>query len=321
MLQLLNETDVIDKKTVNVLIYGYPGTGKTSIANTAESVLLLDFDEGIERAINNKQTVAKIDEWKDMLDLMESKEIENRGIKTIVMDTVGTCLDDYLADYVMKKEPKNEKKGGGLSLAGYGAMKDEFKKFYDTMRSKGIDLVFIAHLTERMEGDEAVLRPKITGGTYDILNAKCDQIGWIYMKNDKRILSFQPTDSAVGKDAGEIGNLTIPDYKNGDLYDNFMKENVIGAIKEKMNERNQKAVEYSEFVKNEKALISNLKNTADVNTKLGEVLANKDMPNGVLTQVKYTLFNKAKALGLKYDDGKSKFAKASKKPEDKDKES
>jgi hypothetical protein len=89
-----------------------------------------------------------------------------------------------------------------------------------------------------------------------------------------------------------------------------VSEKVIGAIKDKMNERNQKAVEFAEFVKNEKAAITKFKDVKDVNTKLGEILANKQqMPNGVLTQVKYALFNKAKSLGCTYDDKKSKFVK------------
>ncbi|MCX6153191.1 MAG: AAA family ATPase [Candidatus Kapabacteria bacterium] len=37
-------------ENVNIFIYGEPGSGKTSLVNTAESLLTLDFDKDVHRS-------------------------------------------------------------------------------------------------------------------------------------------------------------------------------------------------------------------------------------------------------------------------------
>lgn len=304
MLKIVKQNEVLTKDTIVALIYAYPGMGKTSISQTANDTLLLDFDGGIERAVT-RQDVVKIDSWNDINELISEGIISKGGYKTVVIDTVGTALDDYLANYVIGQDPKNQKRGGGLSLAGYGAIKDVFKIFFDQIKSMKVDLVMIAHLTEKQEGDESVLRPKITGGTYDILVAKCDQMGYMYMANKKRVIEFRPNDRAVGKDAGGIGLVEIPHYTSAE-YEGFFNREVLQKSKDSIKDRNQKALEYTEWMTEKKALIDEFKDKDSVNSMVEMLVSEEEMPKGIVMQVKKHLHDKAVSLELEFVDNEYK---------------
>jgi ribosomal-protein-alanine N-acetyltransferase len=59
---LLEPTDVIDVAFVPLLIFGPPGSGKTTLAQTTDSPLTLDFDQGIHRCANRRRAY-RFDAW------------------------------------------------------------------------------------------------------------------------------------------------------------------------------------------------------------------------------------------------------------------
>ena len=301
-LKIVKQNEVLTKESINVLLYGFPGLGKTSLSQTSERSLLLDFDNGVERAVN-RQDVLKISSWADIEELMKENIILKEKYKTVIIDTVGTALDDYLSSYVISQDPKNKKRGGGLSLAGYGAMKDVFKIFYDYLKSINI---FIAHLTEKQEGDESVLRPKITGGTYDIIVAKCDQMGYMYIDNKVRRIEFQPIDRAVGKDAAGIGNIEFPHYEKPE-YSTFMHDSVLQMAKDAIKTRNEKALEYQKILADEKIDVAELKTVQEINNKIKLLLEYDHVPEGILKQIKYLVADRAKDLGFQFNKDSNEY--------------
>lgn len=82
---LIEPTQTIPVDFVPVLIFGPPGCGKTSLAQTADEPITLDFDRGIHRSFNRKKA-ARFDRWPDVVEAMD------RGLfndyRTIVVDTV-----------------------------------------------------------------------------------------------------------------------------------------------------------------------------------------------------------------------------------------
>ena len=79
-----------------ICIYGEAGVGKTSFANTAESVYLLDCDKGVHRAICH-QYGGRPSNWNDITNLINGNTLDDLGIKTLVVDTGDTLLDDFLS--------------------------------------------------------------------------------------------------------------------------------------------------------------------------------------------------------------------------------
>jgi molybdopterin converting factor small subunit len=213
MFKLISQTESIKVDTMKSLIYSDPGVGKTTLAFTTERPLLLDFDRGAQRASYRLDSVA-IDSWEDVIEFQKSKMLIDFAPKTLINDTIGTMLDNYIAAYVKKENPKYAGAGGELSLRGYGAMLNIFIQYLNWAMSKKINLIFLAHSTEEKQGDKIKFIPHVTGGSYNIIRRTMDLIGFYECKDNKRVIDFSPKDTHIGKDCAEIGSINVPDHRS-----------------------------------------------------------------------------------------------------------
>lgn len=296
MLQFINKTESVKAETLNSLIYGEPGIGKTSLAFTSEKPLLIDFDGGLQRACYRLDSV-RVETWEDVIELQKSKELAELQPKTLIIDTVGAMLDNYIADYVKKIDPKNARRGGELSLQGYGAMKNVFKQFMDWAKSRKMNLVFIAHHTEQQEGDNIKFIPKVTGGSADILRQTMDLIGYVESYQNKRIVSFTPTDRHIGKDCARIGRLEIPSYETVEFSTFF--NDLIGKTLDSMNNLSKNQAEIIELVKDYKSKLEKI----DTLDKSNDEIKNLSKEENKTLQVQYfhLLKQRCKSIGIVYN--------------------
>jgi len=242
-IKIIREDEPMGVDTLVVVIYGEPGIGKTSLAFTSDHPLLEDYDDGLKRSVGRK-TAVKFDRWTDAADFHRGAEFLALAPRTLIFDTAGTLLDNFMAQYVGTTDAKNIRGGGELTLQGYGALKNLFKQFVAEMKGKKINLVFIAHTETMKEGDNVKFRPKMTGGSYDILLAEADMVGYMESKNNKRTISFYPSDRTVGKNTAEFPTIDVPHYTAPE-YKTFLAD-LIEQTKEKMlfiNEAQQEAIE------------------------------------------------------------------------------
>lgn len=291
MLNFIKQTDSIKTETITCLIYGEPGIGKTSLANTSNNAFLLDFDNGIQRACYRQNSV-RIERWEDVNDLKNHPEFKQLNPDTIIVDTAGAMLDNYLADYVKSIDPKNKRRGGELSLQGYGAMKDVFNQFLNWVKSLNCSLIFVAHSTVKDEDKQV---PKITGGSYDILQQTCDLIGYMYSNRNERVIDFNPTDNHIGKNCAQFGVASIPNYVDAN-YKTFFAE-LINSTLEKMNSLSEEAQKIVEKIDNYKSYVLELKDAESLNKALGEL---KNESRAVSIQMFQLLSKQAESLEIKY---------------------
>lgn len=256
-IKIIDADQPLQVESIIMVIFGIPGIGKTSLAFTANEPFLLDFDGGLQRSVKRKKA-ARVEKWEDAVEFYMSGQLEQLGIKTLVIDTVGTMLDNYIADSVIRNDAKNAKKDGSLGLSGYGAMKNVFNQFVNTMRMKKIDLIFIAHDADVDEGGQNKKKPKVTGGSYDILKGAADLVGYLNMENNKRMLEFNPTDTHEGKNSAEFDKFFVPHYTDAG-YDGFTG-NLIQKCKDKMNALSEEMVEAQNTVEEYKGFIENCNN-------------------------------------------------------------
>jgi len=241
--RIIREDEPLGVDTLVMVLYGEPGIGKTSLAFTSEKPLLEDYDDGLKRSVGRK-TAVKFDRWTDAADFHKSKEFAEIAPKTLIFDTGGTLLDNYMAQYVISVDPKNSRSGGELALQGYGALKNLFKQFVAEMKARKINLIFICHTETFKDGDAVKFRPKMTGGSYDILLAEADMVGYMESRSNKRTISFSPTDRTIGKNTAEFDVIMVPHYTDPD-YQGFVA-GLIERTKEKMlniNQAQQEAID------------------------------------------------------------------------------
>jgi hypothetical protein len=108
----INETDVIEVSNPPVLIFGDPGAGTTSLANTAPNPVTLDFDTGAHRSGFRKKVV-RFQMWEDVLADQRAGKFD--PFDTIILDTVGTLLG-YIIRTIMAANAKEEKDGDERKL-------------------------------------------------------------------------------------------------------------------------------------------------------------------------------------------------------------
>lgn len=225
---IIKKDDVTPERPVVIVLYGVPGSGKTSVATTADTPLVIDCDRGFDRAVQRVDTLCA-DTWQEVIDAAP----QFHKYKTIVGDTAKSILDDFLAEYVCQLNGKLRTN----TLKRYGAMADEFKAFVAKLRSGGSDLVFICHDKEVSEGDTIRHSPDCTGQSKDLLLRIADQVGYISIINGRRHISFEPTDCYVGKNVAQIPVTEIPDAASPQFTD-FMAR-VISQVKASIQSKSE----------------------------------------------------------------------------------
>lgn len=235
--QLIHTDEALTVENIVLLLFGDPGTGKSSLFFTAETPLCMDFDKGLQRAVGRKDSV-RFSNWADALEFINSDELPKLGIKSLGIDTAGTMLDDYISGHILKMDVKGVDNGaGGLGLRGYGVMKDVAAKFFLRCKEHKIDVVFICHSKKEDDGDVKKFFPQMTGGSYDIIMGKTDLCGYMQMQGESITLDFNPTDRHTGKNCAGFKKMVLPHFTDP-AYTDFLAK-VIEATKNHMRKQNE----------------------------------------------------------------------------------
>lgn len=294
---ILKQTDVTPRRPVIIMIYGQPGSGKTSVATTAENPLIIDTDKGFDRSVRRVDTLIA-NKWQDVLTEQNNGSLAQ--YKTIILDTVRGCTDDYLQAYVVEQDYKLQRN----TLKRYGAMGENFKRFVSYLRSIGCDIIFIAHDKETQEGDTIKHSPDCTGQTKDLLVRIADEVGYIFIENGQRKIQFNPDDTHVGKNVAELPVTVIPDA-NAPEFATFMAK-VVEQTKDGIQNK-------SESNRQAQEMLAQLReNIAEADTEKG-VEAIMKQARDLPPILKAPFFAEAKetlaAKGFVFDTEKKKFVK------------
>ena len=218
--QLRRAADPLPARPLAVVIYGHPGLGKTSLSGTAPApVLHFDFDNGIDRSspVSRPDSFA-VSSYREFAEFVMSDEfgkmISEGGYKTVVIDTVGTMLEEYIAPAIIRESAKNGNAGGGLSLQGWGALTVRFTALKARLAALGVNVVFVCHAKEESETDTVKVTLAVKGGTSDIVLRSADLVGFMQVRGDKRIISFQPSESHLGKNPCGLQDMQVPPPEN-----------------------------------------------------------------------------------------------------------
>lgn len=206
-------------KNLIMIISGLPGTGKTTLALSAPDVLLIDTDKGMARVNPAHRKDASICATYEEV-LADLKAAEGQ-YKTIVIDTCGKLID-YMKDWVVRHPemfPKGAKTSGGISLQGFGFVKQEFIRLSDELAQK-FNVIYLFHETLTKQDEGVFYELLVEGAARTVVWQPADLGAHLFIMNGKRYLGFTPTEQYTAKAAyGIKGIIEIPELKDGDPND------------------------------------------------------------------------------------------------------
>ena len=287
---IIKKNDIMPERPVIILLYGTPGTGKTSLAGTSKNPILIDTDRGADRACTRIDTLMA-SKWIDI-------ENEKEAIKTydtVILDTCKSCLDEYISDYVVAQNYKLKSN----TLKRFGEMAEKFKEFVNFLRQNQSDIIFICHDKEQAEGDIVKHSPECTGQSKDLLLRIADQVGYITMVNGQRTIVFDPTDTTVGKNVAQIAPMRIPDTASVD-FQNCMAT-IIDKVKKSLVNKSEAQKEAQAKLEEAKAKVAAAKTLKDANELIA--VANSLASIHQTAFKKYVVAEMSK-LGFTIKDGK-----------------
>lgn len=211
MIKQANELTFNDKK-FSMILYGAPGVGKTTLALSAPSPVLIDFDKGISRvkAYHRKLTIVCRTYEEVLTDI---KDPAIKDCETIVIDTGGSFVS-YLQDWAMRVSPSvSLNKDGSFSLKGFGVVKKEFQRFTNMVRDvMNKNVIYVFHSDEQRDKiGNPQQRLLCEGAARNIVWQPCDFGGYVQMIGNQRVVTFTPEQEFFAKGCyGIEGQFNIP---------------------------------------------------------------------------------------------------------------
>lgn len=298
------------KDTLTAIIYGQPGIGKTTLACSAPSPVLLDYDGGISRVNGAHQVdTVQVTSWDDTQTALD--EIRKAGTyRTIIIDTVGKMLA-YMEDYIKQTNPQMKQRDGSLSLKGYGVRKQMFLQLLKDVSVMGMNIIFVAHEKEERQGDDTRVRPEISGSAASDLVKEMELVGYMQAIGTDRTITFDPSERYYTKNTCNMhGIIKVPEVVDTD--GNATGENnffslVVDAYKAQQqrnidtNKRNEAQVEEI------KAKVAAIANADDANDFV-EWAKGMDFAGNAKGVAAMALRERAAQLGLKLNKAAGRYA-------------
>ncbi len=220
-MKIIKATDALEARNLVTTIFGDPGLGKTTLSFTMPTPLHCDFDRGVGRAVQlHRPDTVVMDTFDAFYDFVMGKGIEDAieesGYQSIILDTIGTLLDNYAAPYLIKRNPKNGNGSGGLGLSGWGNLGTLFNSIVARLQSLGLEIGMVCHAKEVGDDNNRRIGMAIKGGSTDIVYRVSDMMGYIYMRGENRVIDFNPTQMHLGKNTAGIEPQIIPNASKPD---------------------------------------------------------------------------------------------------------
>lgn len=303
------ESIVPQEKKIRMLIAGYPGIGKSTLALSAPRPLHIDCDFGIDRVEPQyRKPFIQPGSYAEILNDLQPANLTD--FDTLVFDTGGKLIT-LMSQWAIQQDAKYGQRDGSLSLKGYGFVGREFVRLMDyCFYQLKKHIVIIFHATEEKDGDNTRLRIKVEGQTKNNVWEPMDLGGFVEMQGNDRTIGFSNCERYFAKGTRGIhGIYKIPDLATNpnnfltwlfDQYNQKSEAEVAAAAKQQQK--------YTEVMTMGRSIIEKVVDAETANQ------AAKDMKNlkHALTskeEIKAEWVKKTKELGLSYDKATKQYVK------------
>ena len=211
------------KSPKNMIIYGQPKIGKTTVLSQLEDCLIIDLEAGSDMVDALK---IKVNNLKELADAGREIIKQKKPYKYIAIDTISKleewCEDEGKQIYMKTPMGKNfDTKNPGMSIlalpngAGYLYLRMAYKKWIDRLNMLADHVILVAHLKDKMlekKGKEVAVKDlDLTGKIKQITCANADAVGYIYREGEETMISFDSMDDiTAGSRCEHLKGQTMP---------------------------------------------------------------------------------------------------------------
>lgn len=298
-------------KKIRMLIAGYPGIGKSTLALSAPRPLHIDVDFGIDRIEPRyRKPYIQPKSYDEILEDLTPLNVKD--FDTLVFDTGGKLIS-LMSQWAIKKDVKYGQRDGSLSLKGYGFIGREFQRLMDyCFYELDKHIVVVFHAIEEKDGDNTRLRIKVEGQTKNNVWEPMDLGGFVEIQGNNRTIGFSNCERYFAKGTRGIHGVWRvpelgPDKPNDFLTQLFAQYNALSAAEVAQNAEEQEA--YEAAMAEGREIVAGITDADSANAAMSKIKA----VNHALTSKKEVnaAFNaKIKELGLFYDKVLKKYTPA-----------
>ena len=211
------------KSPKNMIIYGAPKIGKTTVLSQLDNCLILDLEDGSDMVDALK---VKANNLKELQAIGAAIMKEGRPYKYIAVDTIskleewceGYAKQIYMRTPMGKNFEKNNPGASVLSLpngAGYLYLRMAYKEWIDKLNKLADHVILVGHLKDKMlekKGKEVAVKDlDLTGKIKQITCTNSDAIGYIYREGTDTMISFDSLDDiAAGTRCAHLKGKAMP---------------------------------------------------------------------------------------------------------------
>lgn len=298
-------------KKIRMLIAGYPGIGKSTLALSAPRPLHIDVDFGIDRIEPRyRKPYIQPKSYDEILEDLTPLNVKD--FDTLVFDTGGKFIS-LMSQWAIKKDVKYGQRDGSLSLKGYGFIGREFQRLMDyCFYELDKHIVVVFHAIEEKDGDNTRLRIKVEGQTKNNVWEPMDLGGFVEIQGNNRTIGFSNCERYFAKGTRGIHGVWQvpelgPDKPNDFLTRLFAQYNALSAAEVAQNVEEQEA--YEAAMAEGQEIVAGITDADSATAAMSKIKAAKH----ALTSKKEVnaAFNaKIKELGLFYDKVLKKYTPA-----------
>ena len=298
-------------KKIRMLIAGYPGIGKSTLALSAPRPLHIDVDFGIDRIEPRyRKPYIQPKSYDEILEDLTPLNVKD--FDTLVFDTGGKLIS-LMSQWAIKKDVKYGQRDGSLSLKGYGFIGREFQRLMDyCFYELDKHIVVVFHAIEEKDGDNTRLRIKVEGQTKNNVWEPMDLGGFVEIQGNNRTIGFSNCERYFAKGTRGIHGVWQvpelgPDKPNDFLTRIFAQYNALSAAEVAQNVEEQEA--YEAAMAEGQEIVAGITDADSATAAMSKIKAVKH----ALTSKKEVnaAFNaRIKELGLFYDKVLKKYTPA-----------
>ena len=211
------------KSPKNMIIYGPPKIGKTTMLSQLDNCLIIDLEDGSDMVDALK---IKVNNLKELAEVGKAIIEDKKPYKYVAIDTISKleewCEDEGKKIYMKTPMGKNfETKNPGMSIlslpngGGYLYLRMAYKKWIDRLNKLADHIILVGHLKDKMlekKGKEVAVKDlDLTGKIKQITCANADAVGYIYRDNDETMISFDSMeDVTAGSRCAHLKGKAMP---------------------------------------------------------------------------------------------------------------